>query len=410
MAYFRYNLLDKEGHQKTGLISLPFDNPVSAMAYLERQGNVVFSATPLPQLLGRAVGLLKQFFGQKITKEELAEALNNVAVMLKAGLPLMSALQDAIAEHNNATLSQIGKEIVLRVEGGSSLTDAIKGYGHIFSGNVLFLISLGEETGSLDRTIHDAAEHMKKMDKIQKDVKSALRYPAIVFGMIVVAMMFWLYSVVPSVAGVFKSMGAKLPAMTIMVIDISDVVINNAPAFFGAIIAVVMLLKLVTRLHQPTRKVMHTIMLRLPVVKSVLHYYNQAFITEYLALMITAGLDILRSIDILGSTLPNEVYKEKMQMVRSSLLQGIGVRASFQAAKIFPPFVIRMVGVGEQSGTLSDQLVYISEDYRIKLEFMVANIGKMIEPLALGIGGGLFIMLTIALFTPIYDLIQNMSK
>ncbi|MBF0157930.1 MAG: type II secretion system F family protein [Magnetococcales bacterium] len=410
MAYFRYNMLSKEGRQKVGLISLPFDNPISAMAYLERQGNIVFEATPMPPLVGRAIGLLDQLFGQNISKEELAEALNNVAVMLKAGLPLMSALQDALAEHNNNTLSRIGKEIVMRVEAGASLTDALKGYRNIFSGNVLFLISLGEETGSLDRTIHDAAEHMKKMDKIQKDVKSALRYPMIVFGMIVIAMMFWLYSVVPAVAGVFKSMGAKLPAMTIMVIEASDVVINSAPIFFGTIIAIVMLLRLATRLHQPTRRVMHIIMLKLPVVKSLMHYYNQAFITEYLALMITAGLDILRSIDILGTTLPNEVYKEKMQMVRGALLQGIGVRAAFQSAKIFPPFVIRMVGVGEQSGTLSDQLTYISEDYRVKLEFMVANIGKMIEPLALGIGGGLFVLLTVALFTPIYDLIQNMSK
>ncbi|OSM04317.1 putative type II secretion system protein [Magnetofaba australis IT-1] len=389
------------------MIELPFDSPLSAMTYLEQQGNTVIFATPLPPAMGALVGMVNRFLQQPVTQAEMAESLTNVSVMLKAGVPLITAIRDAIGEHDNKTLARIGRELVLRVESGSSFTDACARYPQVFPDTIRFLIRLGEETGGLDRTVKDAADHAKKMDRIKKDTKSALTYPTFMFIAIFGAMFFWVYLVVPPMADLFKSFRVPLPAMTVIVIGASKAFAENIGTILAVGATAIFSLSMAIKLHQPTRRGWHWLLLRIPVFKLIVSSFNLAFITEYMSLMINAGVDIMRSLQILKEALPNEIYREKLDMVRERLVQGVSLRESFTEAKIFPTFVVRMIGVGEQSGTLSDQLEYVAEEYRLKLDDIVANIGKLVEPLAIMIGGGMFIVLAMALFSPLYYLIKS---
>ncbi|MBF0426284.1 MAG: type II secretion system F family protein, partial [Magnetococcales bacterium] len=393
MAYFRYKLIGKDGRIKGGFVELPFQNPISAMTYLEKDGNTVLFAEVVPPFLTGAINFLGGMFAQPVTKAELAESLSNVAVMLSAGIPLLTALRDAMADHDNPTLARLGREVVMRIEGGVSLAEAVKSYPEHFPGSMIFLVRLGEESGNLDRTLKDAGEHVKRVDRIVKDTKSALIYPAFMFTAIFAAVAFWLVVVAPILKDLFRSAELKLPWFTVVVMNASDFLQKYLVYILLTVFVVYRLLKLLNKLHQPSRRFFHGLWLRMPVLKLIIQAFNLAFITEYLSLMLQSGVDIFKSLDTMGQNLKNEVYKEKLLQVRSQLVQGTGLKDSFQGANIFPSFVVRMIGVGEQSGTLSDQLKYVAEDYRVKLELIVANIGKIIEPVALALGGGLFMVL-----------------
>jgi general secretion pathway protein F/type IV pilus assembly protein PilC len=158
------------------------------------------------------------------------------------------------------------------------------------------------------------------------------------------------------------------------------------------------------------RKALDVILLRTPIAKSIVTASVLAYISEYFAMLINAGIDILQSVNILGDSVSNEVYRDKLVEVKGFLENGEGISDSFKDAVIFPNFVVRMMSVGEYSGTLSDQLGYIAEQYRNKLSILVSTIGKSIEPLILMVAGAIFAVVIIGLFLPIYDLVSQVSS
>nr|CRH06357.1 Type II secretion system protein, Type 4 fimbrial assembly protein pilC [Candidatus Magnetococcus massalia] len=408
MAYFYYKTLSKEGRLQSGMIDLPYENPLSAITYLQQQGNTVIFARPL----GRVLGMLASFWVSKsepkVEMEELAEAMTNIAMMLQAGIPLMESLKDAMGGHDNKTIAKMGREIVMRLEGGSSLAGAMKAYPRIFPEAIIFLVRLGEETGKLDVTIEDAASHIQKMDRIKRETKSAMIYPAFMFGAIFGAMLFWAYMVIPPMAELFDEMQMDLPIYTRYVIDGSAWLIDNFVSFFGTLLAVFFIGIPLLKKSRAVRLILHRSMLKMPIFKSILNAYNLALITEYLSLMLKAGVDVMRALTVLKEAIPNEVYRDYLDEVQENLVQGVGLKESFEQVGIFPSYVVRMIGVGEQSGTLNEQLAFISNDYRVKLETLVGNIGKMISPIAILFGGGTFIGLVVAVLTPLYTMIGNM--
>ena len=152
-----------------------------------------------------------------------------------------------------------------------------------------------------------------------------------------------------------------------------------------------------------------TLLLKLPVSSTIITASTLAFITEYFSLMINVGIDVMRAMDILMDSIKNEVYREKLGEVRTIMGKGEGIADAFKKASIFPPFVVRMINVGEQSGTLPEQLTYIAEDYSARLSITVSTISKMIEPIVLLVAGAMFAIIIGGFFLPIYDLISTVS-
>ncbi|MBF0270798.1 MAG: type II secretion system F family protein [Magnetococcales bacterium] len=405
MAYFYYKLIAKEGVIRGGLIHLPFDSPISATSYLERKGGAVIFARALHPVVGTLYGILERFFETKVDVATMAEALNNVAIMLKSGIPVVAAIQDAMADNENPTLAKLGQDLVSRIHSGASLSEAAKSWSRFFPDTTLFLMRIGEETGSLDRTIKDASLHMIKVDKIFRETKSALMYPAFMFTAIIGAMAFWLYFVVPMMLPLLQATGKELPALTRGIIGAADF-LRDYLGFIGlGMFVFFVTFKTLMRKVYIFRRKVHGFMLWLPIISRIINASNLAFITEYFSLLLNAGVDVIKSIDILGGSLGNEVYKEKMLEVRAGLINGLGLRVSFADAKIFPPFVVRMIGIGEVSGALSTQLDFAAEEYGRRLDDTVKTLGKSIEPIALVLGGGMFVVLLLGMFMPLYSMV-----
>ena len=184
---------------------------------------------------------------------------------------------------------------------------------------------------------------------------------------------------------------------------------NHALTVLLAIIGVFIFIGIGRRGNRRFKHITDTLLLRLPIARTLITASGLAFITEYFAMLLNAGIDILQSLQIVIESVGSEVYREKLSGVKDAISKGEGIADAFKGAQIFPAFVVRMINVGEMSGSLTEQLDYVSEEYRKKLSLLVASLGKMLEPVVLIVAGSFFALIIIALLLPIYDLLSQVS-
>lgn len=409
MNFFRYKLMQPTGEIESNIISLPFEDVMSAVSYLERDGNTTIFVKKLGPVSAVLFKMMKTSIRKKISRVFLAEFLSNISMMLKAGIPIVTALEESAVNSAHPEFENDVKDMILSLQGGASLSDVIQSNPHIFPKTVYHLIRIGETSGTLDQRLKDAADHLKRIQAIVSDTKQALLYPSFVFFAMGAGLIFWLYYVVPKIITLFDEMDVQLPALTIAIIRISEFI--QQEIFTIAAAAVIFFLLIVTlyRKNRSFRKLSDFILLKLPVVGALITASTLAFITEYFALLINAGIDILQSMQIIQDSVKNKIFKEKLGAVKESLTRSEPIASSFSAAVIFPRFVCRMINIGEVSGTLPEQLQYIAEDYRNKLAVMVSTLGKIIEPFVLIVAGVMFAIIIGGLFLPIYDLIGRLG-
>jgi len=409
MNYYRYKLITAEGEINAGIAKLPYKETMSAVNHLERNGAVTLYVRKLSRLVQWVFRLADIRPQRRLPRTLAAELMNNLALMLKAGMPMISALEEAAQTEEFPKITKDFEEIIERIKGGSSFSEAAQRYPHIFPQSVIFLIRMGEDTGKLDEMLRDSADHLLRIEKIVSDTKQALLYPCFVMGAIGGGLVFWFAYVVPKIVGLFKELDVALPVLTVFLIQCSE--------FFQAYylhmivigVGLTMVFFALRRRSRRFRKATDLVLLRTPIAKRIVTASVLAYISEYFAMLINAGIDILQSVRILKDSVSNAVYGDKLHEVKEFLEHGEGISDSFKKALIFPNFVVRMMSVGEYSGTLPEQLNYIAEQYRNKLSILVATIGKSIEPLILMVAGTIFAVVIIGLFLPIYDLVSKVS-
>ncbi|MBT8341548.1 MAG: type II secretion system F family protein [Desulfatitalea sp.] len=407
--YYRYKLITSGGEILSGVAKLPYRETMSAVNHLERDGSITLFVKKLGRFGQSFRSVIDMRPQRRLPRIVIAEILNNLALMLRAGMPLVTALQETATSEEYPMVARNFDEMIERIQGGAGFSEAAERYPHIFSRTVLYLMRMGEETGRLDQMLKDAAEHLQRVDRIVSDTKQALLYPVFVLSSISGGLLFWFAYVVPKIIGLFKELDVALPRITQILITISEFFEAYFAHVIGMTVGGVILLLLLRKHSQRFRKALDYVLLKLPVAKTIISASNLAFISEYFAMLFNAGIDILQCLRILKDSVGNEIYREKLGEVTRSVELGDGIAAGFKQAAVFPNFVVRMISVGENSGTLSEQLTYISEQYQRKLAVIVATIGKAIEPLILVVAGAIFAVIIIGLFLPIYDLVSKVS-
>jgi type II secretory pathway component PulF len=280
---------------------------------------------------------------------------------------------------------------------------------HLFPKTAMYLIRIGEESGTLDERLQDAADHLSRIDEIVRDTKQALLYPFFVFLTMGSGMIFWFYYVVPKIVALFDDMEVTLPPLTLFVIAVSDFI--QANIFHIIVLSFLCTASFIVlyKKARPFKKIIDAISLKVPVISTLIQASSLAFITEYFSLLLNAGIDIIQAMSILEESIGNEVYRSKLKQIRKNLSSGTTVSDSFTKALVFPRFICRMINIGEISGTLPDQLNHIAGDYKQKLTTLVSGLGKVIEPVVLVVAGIMLAILMAGLFLPIYDLVGNIG-
>ncbi|MBW2346933.1 MAG: type II secretion system F family protein [Deltaproteobacteria bacterium] len=409
MNYFRYKLIEPTGEISSGIAKLPYQEVTSAISHLERDG----STTVYVKKAGRALSSLLELatfrFRRKMPRPFMAEFLNNVSMMLRSGMTLTTALEEAALSSERPDFEQDIRDIIMSIQAGSSFSEAADNYPHVFPKTVVHLIRLGEETGKMDQTLMDASGHLKRIHDIISDTKQALIYPSFVFLSMGGGLIFWFYYVVPKIITLFQEMDVTLPTLTVILLHVSRFVETYILLILGVMILTVGSMVLLYKGERRFRRAADGLLLRLPLSGTIIKTSTLAFVTEYFSLLLNVGIDIIQAMQILKESIRNEVFREKLEEVKEGFSRGEGIADSFKRVPVFPPFIVRMINVGEQSGTLPEQLNYIAQDYRKRLSLLVATMGKMIEPVVLIVAGAMFAVIVGGLFLPIYDLITSVA-
>lgn len=409
MKYYRYKLIAPTGQLSAGVVRLPYKDIMSAITHLERDGSITIFVKHLGPILAFLFKLATIRLRRKVKRPVLAEMLNNMAVMLRSGLALVSALQEAADSAEIPEVQGDINDMVQAIQGGMSFSAAAANYPNIFPPTVIHLIRMGEETGQLDKMLADASSHLNRMHGIINDTKQALLYPAIVFLVMGAGLIFWFYYVVPKIVGLFKEMDVVLPPLTLFLIALSEFTRNYLFEVLAGMGALFAILHMARKKSRKFKHITDTGLMKMPLAKTMATASGLAFITEYFSMLLNAGIDILQSFKIIIESVGNEYYREKLVKVKDAISNGEGIADAFKAAEVFPNFVVRMISVGEMSGSLTEQLDYVADEYRKKLNLLVASLGKMLEPVVLIVAGAFFAIIIIALLLPIYDLVSQVS-
>jgi type II secretory pathway component PulF len=409
MNYFRYKLIAPSGEVSSGTTKLPYEDLLSAISHLERDGSLTLFVKKLGILRSFTTKLVSFQFRKKLKRSAQAELMSNLSLMLRSGITLTTALEEIADSMQNSEIKNDLKNIILSVQAGTSFSEAAGKYSHIFPMAVIHLIKIGEETGKLDEMLDSGAQHLTRVQGIVSDTKHALMYPAVVFVVLGAGFIFWVYYVAPKILDLFRDMEVELPAITVFVMKVSYFFRDY---LFYILFIMPILIFSVLFIYKGSRRAkrgVDALILKLPVAGTIVSASTLAFISEYFSLLMNAGVDLLHSMTILKNSIANEIYREKLEEIRKTLKKGESIADSFKGGIVFPSYVIRMINIGEMSGTLSEQLSSVAAEYRNKLSSLVAVIGKMLEPIILVVAGVLFGVIIIGLLLPIYDLVSQVS-
>ncbi len=351
----------------------------------------------------------KKFF-YRIKTQEVIELLENLHLIVKSGLPINNALIDLAEDTENPAIKDMLTDISFKIRAGEVLSKAMEKYKNVFSEVVISLIKIGEETGNLDKTLKDAAEHLKKLVELKSKTKQALIYPAFAFFSTLGAMIFWLVYVLPKIITAFKGFGIELPITTKILIAVSDFVKSYILLIFFIIVISIIFINILRAKNKKFRYQFDRLVLKLPVLGIIIINFNYAFFAEYIRLMITSGLPLYHSLQIMEKAIKNYVFKTSIYNVHELITIGKPFSEALKEQNLFSPLIIRMISIGEQTGNLDEQLNYISKYYYEKVDYISQNIAKMIEPIVIGLIGGFMLLIMLGLIGPIYQLISNVAK
>lgn len=411
MNAFYYRLLTNDGHRKSGFVRLAVERDFSARLWLERNRNgIVLSLHRLPRWVAGLFSSNGGFLTSGISQEDVAGFLRDLAVMTGAGVPMLESLQ-AIAEENeyadNPRMAGVATALISDLDSGASITETFNRHADIFPETVRNLVAIGDEVGAVHRVLMEASEHMERIARMGRSSRRALIYPAFVFATIIGAAAFWVFYVIPKISQLFRQMGVKLPRITIVVLDVADWL--TAHWHLVLVLAVIFILGpiIAIKASKPFRHHMYRLAHRLPVARVLVRSSGMAFISEYLALLITAGLDMVRSLGVMERSISDEFYRAKIAMVRQIVERGERLGPSMRQVGGFPAMATRMISVGEETGTLDRQLQHLATEYRQRFDHVMESLGEIIRPLVILLAGALFIVMIIALLLPVYTLIKH---
>jgi type IV pilus assembly protein PilC len=398
MARFAWEGKNRGGARVTGDIEAP--NEAFVLAQLRRE-----QIAPIKiRKKGADLNITLPWKGEKkVSQKDLAVFTRQFATMIDAGLPLVQCLDILGAQQENQTFKKVLVRVKEDVESGSTFADSLGKHPKVFDPLFVNLVAAGEVGGILDTILSRLAEHIEKAMKLAKKIKGAMVYPSTIVAVALIVTVVLLLYVIPIFAKMFQDFGAALPAPTVMVLRISEI----TQKYFLAFVVFFFLLWAAFRYYlntEPGRRNVDRILLRLPVVGSLLQRIAVARFSRTLGTMVSSGVPILESMDIVAKTAGNKIIEEAILKARGSISEGKTIAEPLAESQVFPPMVTQMVAVGEATGALDVMLNKIADFYDDEVDSAVEALTALLEPMLMVFLGVVIGGLVIAMYLPVFKL------
>ncbi|MCX8033936.1 MAG: type II secretion system F family protein [Thermodesulfovibrio sp.] len=403
MNIYRYKAVDISGKIFKGFVKA--QNESTAITTLSIKNLYIVSITQIPDVFSPFVS----FFKGKIKNIELIEFAKNLSIMLKAGIPLITALSDLAENITRDSFKNIITDLRDLVEKGVSFSGAIAYHSDIFPQIFHYLIKIGEETGRLDASLDDIAEHFQKIEDLRTTIKRALIYPIFATVASFGAMGFWIVYVLPKIVSAMKDMDIKIPFITRFLFELGIFIQN----FFYLVPIFFIILFLSYQLIKKNAKFRWTrsyLSFKLPIFKQIFYTRAVALFCEQMRILVGAGIPIDNALDMTADVVNNEMMKRAIYNAKEKILTGQSISQSLKEENIFPSLLIRLIDVGEISGRLEEQLNFLNNYYTAYLREYSARLGKIIEPVMIGVIGLFFAIVIVSLLSPLYELISKLGR
>lgn len=332
-----------------------------------------------------------------------------LATMIDAGLPLVQCLEILAQQEPHPYFRQVLYRIKQSVESGATFAESLKKEPDVFDDLFANLVQAGEAGGLLDTILNRLAIYMEKAMALKQKVKSATRYPLITVIIAVLITGVLLVKVIPSFAGIYKSMGdAELPALTQTVINLSNALIENLPAVSAIVVAMVIAFMMAVR-TEVGRLTIDRLLLYMPVIGDLTKKSAIARFTRTLGTLIASGVPILDAMDIVAKSAGNKVIERGIMYARDRIAEGKNIASPLMELNVFPKMVVQMIGVGENTGALDVMLTKIADFYEEEVDAAVDGLTSLIEPIMMVGIGGIVAFVLIAMYLPIFSMADNLA-
>ena len=387
--------------QATGGV-LVADSKDAVIAMMRRQQIVVTAVKEK----GKEIALPK--FGGGVPSQSIAIFTRQFSVMIDAGLPLVQCLEILGNQQDNKTFKRVLIQVRQDVESGSNLADSMRKHPKVFNDLYTNMVAAGEAGGILDTILQRLATYIEKSVKLNAQVKSAMIYPVAVISIAIIVVAVILWKVIPVFAALFESLGAELPMPTRVVIWLSN--------FIGDFWWLMGLLFItgwfaIRKYHQTYKgkRVIDGILLKAPIVGILLRKIAVARFCRTLATLTSSGVPILDGLSITARTAGNAVVEDAIMATRKSVEEGKTISEPLGDTEVFPPMVVQMIAVGEQTGALDTMLSKIADFYEEEVDVAVAGLMKLLEPVLIAFLGVAIGGIVIAMYMPMFTLIGQLG-
>lgn len=348
------------------------------------------------------------YFG-KISPLKMAFAFRHMGIMLKSGLSLEAAVKVLSEQLDDARLREVFAEILFGINEGVSIAETMKNHRDIFSNLVISLISSGEQGGTLEKNLFILADYLKKAHELQQKVKGAMIYPLIVFGMTGLEVMGVVYFLLPRLDSMFSTFG-NLPEFTKVILDSAKFIRDNTAALLIIGIVFFVALSMFLNKTKAGKRIKNWFALNFPVFKNLNKNNILANFSQTFALLLQNGIPITKALEIAAETSDNIFYQETLAKISESVQGGLSMAQSMQKfPKYFPPTYSKMVEIGEQTGSLSETLLYVHEFYAEEAAEVSNNLATLLEPILLIFIGLMIGGLAMIIIGPIYQLMGTIN-
>ncbi|MDP6980170.1 MAG: type II secretion system F family protein [Myxococcota bacterium] len=398
MAVYTWTGRTRQGANKKGVLEAGDKDGV--MAQLRAQGILPISVKQKPKNIEDVFTFLQP----KVTTKDLVVFTRQFAVMIDAGLPLVQCLQILGDNHENATFKRIIGEVRNDVESGQTFAESLGRHPRVFDDLFVNLVAAGEVGGILDTIMNRLATQLEKADKLARQLRGAMVYPTTVSAVAVIVILLLLVKVIPVFQKMFEDFGGELPGPTAMVIALSEWL--QAYVGYGIAIAIAGFIAFKTAYGKSLafKYQVHRLNLKLPVFGPIIKKVAVARFTRTLGTMIASGVPILDALDITAKTAGNMLIEEELQNCRAAISEGKTLAEPLEDSSIFPPMMVQMVAVGEETGSMDIMLTKIAEFYDDEVDVAVGALTSMLEPIMMVFMGGSIGTILMAMYLPIFKI------
>jgi type IV pilus assembly protein PilC len=399
MPVFQYSARAVSGELQNGEIDLPSRDEV--IGFLRRQRLVPVAVRSKPRELNLTIG-------SGVKTREVVIFTRQFATMITSGLPLVQSLSILAEQTENARFRSIISTVLADIQAGQTLADAMKRHPKVFTDLYVNMIAAGEAGGILDTILLRLATFLEKNDALIRKIKGAMTYPAVMLMVVVGATTILLWKVVPVFASIFTDAGLALPLPTMVVLAASSFLQNYILYMIGGFIALLFLLQ---QYYQTSggQLVIDRILLRIPVLGTLLRKSAVSRFTRTLGTLVSSGVSILDGLEITARTAGNRVVHDAVMQSRASIAGGATISEPLKQSGVFPPMVVQMINVGEQTGGLDEMLSKVADFYDDEVDAAVTALTSVLEPIMIVVMGIVIGGMVVAMYLPMFDLMKTVQ-